>query len=187
MTTGAPLYLVTACSSAEEFVAAFRRYRDRIGLFVPIAAPIGAGKRGRIAITLADGGVMLEGEVEIMQSSPRPSALYGRVGMTLRFVAADEPSKQLLEELEKARIAMKPGQVTVAPRPAMVPAEPRPVVPPIAGKIDAANALAECVAIGDIYALKGGLTAVLGVPVVGSEPAPKSDKLVAPRVMKPPS
>ena len=60
-------------------------------------------------------------------------------------------------------------------------------MPPIAGKIDAANALAECVAIGDIYALKGGLTAVLGVPVVGSEPAPKSDKLVAPRVMKPPS
>jgi hypothetical protein len=198
VTTGAPLYLVSACSSAEEFVAAFRRYTDRIGLFVPIATPIGAGKRGRVALTLADGGVMLEGEVEIMQSSSRPSALYGRVGMTLRFVAPDEPSKLLLEELDQQRVVYKPGLVTVAPRPADVPAEPRPEVPAVAGKIDAANALAQCVAIGDVYALKGGLTAVLGVPIVGSGPAApvltpapaataKSEPVVPPRTVKPPS
>ena len=39
VTTGAPIFLVSACASAEEFVAAFRRYADRTGLFIPIAEP----------------------------------------------------------------------------------------------------------------------------------------------------
>ena len=66
MTTGAPIYLVSACSSPEEFVAAFRRYIDRIGLFVPIADPLAAGSDGRIALTLVDGGVMIEGDAEVV-------------------------------------------------------------------------------------------------------------------------
>ena len=104
-----PLYLVSACSSPEQFVAAFRRYIDRIGLFVPIAVPLAAGKRGRIAITLADGGVMLEGDAEIVSSSTRASALYGRVGMTLRFTHPDEPTKVLLEESARAHRAQAGG------------------------------------------------------------------------------
>src|ERR1041385_5617585 len=91
VTTGAPLYLVSACASAEEFVAAFRRYVDRTGLFVPIAEPLPPGRRGRVALTLKDGGVMLGGEIEVASSSPKPSALYGRIGMQLKMVALDEP------------------------------------------------------------------------------------------------
>ncbi len=154
MTTGPPLYLVTACSSPEEFVAAFRRYTDRTGLFVPCASPLPAGKRGRIAVTLRDGSVMIEGEAEIVSSSAKPSALYGRLGMTIRFVEPDDPSKTLLGELERARIALKPVAPTVAPRPAEVPAEPRPVAPAPGGRIDAANALAQTVAIGDVSQLR---------------------------------
>ncbi|HET9990828.1 MAG TPA: hypothetical protein VFQ65_19995, partial [Kofleriaceae bacterium] len=93
MTTGAALYLVSACASAEEFVAAFRRYADRAGLFVPIAEPLPQGRRGRIALTLKDGRILLEGEVEIAAASARPSPLYGRVGMTLKFVEPDGPTK----------------------------------------------------------------------------------------------
>ncbi len=156
MTTGAPLYLVSACASADEFVAAFRRYADRSGLFVPIAEPLPAGRRGRIALALADGRIVLEGEAEITTSSPRPSPLYGRVGMTLKFVEPDEPTKRTLTELEKARLAMRPPPLSVAPRAGDVPAVPRPTPPPLGGRIDAVNALAECVAIGDLATWRDG-------------------------------
>ncbi|CAN5662329.1 hypothetical protein BH11MYX1_BH11MYX1_29710 [soil metagenome] len=149
VTTGASLYLVSACQTAEEFVAAFRRYADRSGLFVPIAEPFPQGGRGRVAIALTDGRIVLEGEAEVAQSSTRPSALYGRVGMTLRFVEPDPATKTTLTELERARLAMKPAPLTAIPRSSDVPATPRPSPPPIGGRIDASNALAECVAIGD--------------------------------------
>jgi hypothetical protein len=156
VTTGAPIYLVSACSSGEEFVAAFRRYADRNGvLFVPISEPLAPGKRGRFAVTLTGGGIMLEGEAEVVSSARTPSVLYGRVGMTLKFIDADEPSKTLLGELEKARLAVKPGPPSVAPRPADLPAAPRPKPPAPAGRIDAVNALAECVVIGDVSKLAG--------------------------------
>jgi len=155
VTTGVPLYLVSACASAEDFVAAFRRYADRAGLFVPIADPLPQGRRGRIAVMLKDGRVMLEGEVEIASSSTKPAPVHGRVGMTLRFIEPDEPSKTVLAELEKARLAMKPQPSSIPPRSSHdVPAEPRPVPPAVGGRIDAANALAECVLIGDAGAMK---------------------------------
>ena len=49
---------------AEEFVAAFRRYADRTGLFVPIAEPLPQGRRGRVALTLKDGRVWYERPAE---------------------------------------------------------------------------------------------------------------------------
>jgi PEGA domain len=158
VTTGAPLYLVSACASAEEFVAAFRRYADRAGLFVPIADPLPQGRRGRIAVTLSDGRIVLEGEIEVATSSARPSPLYGRVGMTLKFVEPDAPTKTTLAELEKARLAMKPPPLSVAPRSPStdVPAQPRPAPPPVGGRIDAANALAETIAIGELAAWRDG-------------------------------
>jgi hypothetical protein len=149
VSAGVPLYLVSACGTAEEFVAAFRRYADRTGLFVPVAEPLPAGRRGRIALALKDGGVMIEGEAEVVASSARPSGIHARVGMTLKWVEPDEPSKTVIAELEKARLAMKPAPPTVPPRPADIPAAPRPVPPAPGGRIDAANALAECVLIGD--------------------------------------
>ena len=152
----APLYLVSACSSAEEFVAAFRRYADRTGIFVPMAEPLPAGKTGRLALTLKDGGVMIEGEAQVITSSPKPQGLHGRAGMTVKFVEPDDLSKTVIGELEKARLAMKPAPPSVPPRPAQVPAEPRPVPPPVGGRIDASNALAECVAVGDVSALRDG-------------------------------
>ncbi len=149
----AGIYLVSACGSAEEFVAAFRRYVDKTGLFIPIASPLPQGKRGRFALTLADGGVMLEGDAEILQSSPK-SPLHGRAGIQLKFLDLDDASKTVLAELEKARLAMKPAPISVPPRQGNVPASPRPTPPAVGGRIDAANALAECVAIGDASKLE---------------------------------
>lgn len=163
--TGAPIYLVSACTSGEEFVAAFRRYADKNGLFVPIREPLAIGRRGRFAVTLRDGGVMIEGKAEIISSARTASILHGRVGMTLRFVVPDEASKIMLGELEKARLAMRPAPPSMAPRPAELPAEPRPVPPPVQGRIDAVNALAECVAIGDPDALgPAAATAAMAAP-----------------------
>ncbi|HEY0194276.1 MAG TPA: hypothetical protein VGC42_24340, partial [Kofleriaceae bacterium] len=148
-----PIYLVSACASGEEFVAAFRRYADKHGLFVPISEPLPVGARARFAVTLKDGGVMLEGEAEVIASAKAPSVLHGRTGMTLRFHEPDEPSKILLGELAMARLAMRPAPPSVAPRPAEVPATPRPTPPAPAGRVDAVNALAECVVIGAIEGL----------------------------------
>jgi hypothetical protein len=156
VTTGASLYLVSACQTADEFVAAFRRYADRSGLFIPIAEPLAPGVRGHIAIALTDGSIVLEGEAEVAQSSTRPSPLHGRIGMTLRFVEPDAATKTTLTELERARLAMKPAPLTAIPRACDVPATPRPAPPPIGGRIDASNALAECVAIGDPTAFRTG-------------------------------
>jgi PEGA domain len=164
--TGAPIYLVSACTSGEEFVAAFRRYADKNGLFVPIGEPLPLGGRGRFAVTLKDGGVMIEGEAEIVSSARTATVLHGRVGMTLRFLEPDEASKTMLAELEKARLAMRPAPPSVAPRPAEIPAEPRPVPPPVAGRIDAVNALAECVSIGDLGALGPAAAAAAAAVVV---------------------
>ncbi len=154
MTTGVPIYLVSACASGEEFISAFRRYADRNGVvFVPIAQPLAPGRKGRFALTLKDGGVMVEGVAEVVSSARTPSVLYGRVGMTLKFTEPDEPSKTTLGELEKARLAMKPAPPSIAARPAEVPAEPRPTPPAPGGRVDAVNALAECVVIGDLSTL----------------------------------
>ncbi|MBA3391260.1 MAG: PEGA domain-containing protein [Deltaproteobacteria bacterium] len=161
MTTGVPIYLVSACVSGEEFVAAFRRYADRNGLFVPIAQPIPAGLRGRFAVTLTTGGVMLEGDAEIVSSGTSPSVLHGRTGMTLRFLDPDIKTKTVLGELEAARLARQPGPPSVPPRPADVPPQPRPVPPAPSGRIDANTALAECVAIGDVEALEAAVAAPL--------------------------
>jgi hypothetical protein len=147
--TGAPLYLVSACTSGEEFVAAFRRYADKNGLFIPIGEPLQIGRRARFAVTLRDGGVMIEGCAEVISSARTASVLHGRVGMTLRFLEPDEASQTTLGELERARLAMRPAPPSIPPRPAEIPAEPRPVPPPVQGRIDAVNALAQCVAIGD--------------------------------------
>src|ERR1051325_7379079 len=105
---GAPIYLVSACATGDEFVAAFRRYADKNGLFIPIAEPLRLGRRARFAGPLRAGGVMIEGDAEVTSSAWTASVLHGRVGMTLRFLEPDEASQTTLGELERARLAMKP-------------------------------------------------------------------------------
>jgi len=128
--------------------------------------------------------VLLEGEAEILQSSTKPTILHGRPGMTIKFIESDDQSKAVMTELEKARLAIKPAPTTLAPRPASVPGEPRPVPPPVGGRIDAQNALAECVVIGDVAVLRdtarttndgsGSRLVVPSIPSVGAPPRPKT-------------
>lgn len=177
MTAGVSIYLVSACSTGEEFVAAFRRYADRGSLFVPIADPIPAGRRGRFALTLANGGVLVEGDAEVISSSKVPSVLHGRVGMTIRFGELDDRSKTVLIELEKARLVAKPPAPSVSPRVVELPDGPRPKPPATSVRLDASVALAECTALGDLEALEKTIAAppkagpkfvVPSVPPVGA-------------------
>lgn len=179
----APIYLVSACSSGDEFVAAFRRYCDKNGLFVPIGDPLAIGRRAWFAVTLADGGVMIEGEAEVVNSARIASVVHGRVGMTLKFLEPDEASKTTLAELERARLAMKPAPPSVPPRPAAIPAEPRPVPPKPQGRIDAVNALAECVAIGDPEPRPAAAPAPAPTPVAAKPAAKIAVPAIPPRAV----
>lgn len=144
------------CGTPEEFLAAFRRYVDRHGLFVPTATPAPALHAGRFALTLLDGRILIEGDADVASSSPRPSALYGRTGMILRFTSVDAQSQEVLAALEKAKLSIKSSAVAVT-----LPTRPsrlrEPVVPPVAnttGKIaDRTQSLAECVVVGSLSAL----------------------------------
>lgn len=154
-----PIFLVSMCGTPEEFLAAFRRYVDRHGLFIPTATPAPALHNGRFAITLVDGSVMIEGEAEVASSSPRPSALYGRTGMTLHFTGVDEASKQALAALDKAKLSIKVTSQAAAlvPRPSRLtaPVQHPPARAAGAGA-DKTLALAECVVVGDLAALNPG-------------------------------
>lgn len=172
---GSPIYLVCACASAEEFVAAFRRYADKGGLFVPIAEPLPAGRRGTFALVTATGLVMVAGEAEIVASSRGVSPLYGRVGMTIKFVEPDGPSREVLAELDRARLVTKVSPPAVAVPTIALPDGPRPTVPTASGRIDAANALAETVAIGDVAGLRDAAPPKLGpkfvIPTIPTTPS----------------
>lgn len=191
MTAGVSIYLVSACSTGEEFVAAFRRYADRGSLFVPMSEPIPAGRRGRFALTLAGGGVLVEGDAEVISSSKIPSMLHGRVGMTIRFGDLDDNSKTVLIELEKARLVAKPPAPSISPRVVELPSGPRPKVPAVSVRIDASVALAECTALGDLEALEistaappkaGPKFVVPSVPPVGApRPATPTGAVPGPR------
>ncbi|HEY4055272.1 MAG TPA: PEGA domain-containing protein [Kofleriaceae bacterium] len=145
-------------------------------IFVPLAEPLPAGRRGRFAVTLVDGGVMLEGQAEVVSSAKTPSVVHGRVGMTIKFVAPDDDSKKLLGELEKARLALKPAAPSVAPRPVELPSDVRPKPPAPGGRVDSMNALAECVVLGDIGSLSRDSepaipSAAVGKPSSGPVPS----------------
>lgn len=154
-----PIFLVSMCGTPEEFLAAFRRYVDRHGLFIPTATPAPALHSGRFAITLLDGRILVEGEAEVASSSPRPSALYGRTGMTLHFTSVDDASKQTLAALEKAKLSIKVTSQAAGldPRPSRLsqPVE-HPPVKMAGGAADKTLALAECVVVGDLGALSAG-------------------------------
>lgn len=154
-----PIFLVSMCGTPEEFLAAFRRYVDRHGLFIPTATPAPALHSGRFAITLLDGRILVEGEAEVASSSPRPSALYGRTGMTLHFTSVDDASKQTLAALEKAKLSIKVTSQAAGlePRPSRLsqPVE-HPPVKMAGGAADKTLTLAECVVVGDLGALSAG-------------------------------
>jgi hypothetical protein len=110
-------YLTSACDTADEFVAAFRRYAEKTMLFVPTQTPLANGTRARIAIALADGSVMLEGEIEVVGSTTRAVGLHGRAGMSVRFIELDDTSRQVLDQLVRARLTSRPVPLPTHLRP----------------------------------------------------------------------
>ncbi len=180
------LWLVSVSASVLDFVSAFRRYADRQGIFVPTAEPLAAGKRGRIALTLADGQIMIEGEAEVVSSTPRPGGLHGRAGMTLRFSDLDEDSKLVIAHLEKARFASKVTSVpdNVRARPGRLPANtPTPAIDPTEKVFEPTQALARCLVVGNRDALADNARpkSATDAPSAGA----KSGKFVMPSIPSP--
>jgi hypothetical protein len=110
-------YLTSACRTADEFVAAFRRYAERTMLFVPTQTPLPNGTRAHIAVALSDGSVMLEGEIEVVGSTTRAVGLHGRAGMSLRFIELDDTSRQVLDQLVRSRLTSRPVPLPTHLRP----------------------------------------------------------------------
>ncbi|MCE9572487.1 MAG: hypothetical protein K8W52_04965, partial [Deltaproteobacteria bacterium] len=153
---GGSYFLVSGCSSADDFVAAFRTFADRGSLFVPTAHPLPVGTHAHIAVCLADGGVMIEGDAEVTSSSARAVGLHARPGMAVRFIKLDDTSKQVMDQLVRARLSARsvplPTHLRPKPRPGTVPeaspaltARPRPTVIGVAvAPPDAGASPAEC-------------------------------------------
>ncbi len=187
------LWLVSVSASVLDFVSAFRRYADRQGIFIPTSEPLTAGKRGRIAITLADGQIMIEGDAEVVNSTARPGGLHGRAGMTLRFSDLDEDSKLVIAQLEKARFATKVTTVpdNIRARPARMPAgTPTPTINPDEKIIDPAQALALCIIVGNRDALSDSSSrprSITDAPsaAVKAIAGPGSGKFVMPSIPSP--
>jgi hypothetical protein len=188
------LWLVSVSASAVDFLSAFRRYADRQGIFVPTADPLAVGKRGRIAITLADGQIMIEGTADVVSSSAKPAGLHGRSGMTLRFSDLDDDSKQVIAHLEKLRFASKVSTLPddVRARPSRLPAgvEVAPAVDKSEKVIDPMQAFARCIVVGNRDALVDGArpksitdapsaSAKFSVPAIPAIAAPSKSQPIA--------
>jgi hypothetical protein len=143
---GERVCVVSGCTSIEEFVAAFRKHAQRDDLFVPTRTPLAVGSRGRLAVTLRDGSVVLEGQVTVVSTAQDKK----RKGMTLRFSVLDAESRALLDHLDRERFRAKPTRL-----PGTLRARPGPEVgdapaprPQRTTGVDGASALAECVVVG---------------------------------------
>jgi hypothetical protein len=111
-------YLVSQCSSPEEFVGAFRRYAGKESLFIPTSAPLAVGRRGYMAVALGDGSIMIDGTAEVISASTGASGLHGRVGMTVRFMDLDDHGREVLTLLTKSRAMTRPAALPhVQPKP----------------------------------------------------------------------
>jgi hypothetical protein len=187
---GGSYYLVSQCSSAEEFVTSFRRYAENESLFIPTGEPLGVGLRGQFAVTLGDGQVMLEGKGEVTSASVRGAGLHGRAGMTIRFSDLDSLGRELLIHLARSRALSRPVPLppTLKPRPlpGSVPsakiaeARSRPRRSIATGPLDASAVMAEC-AIVPLDAPPPALVGDSAVPtrtegsVSGPLPKPRTD------------
>ncbi len=163
------VYLVSGCGTIDEFVAAFRRYADRVGLFVPTATPLAVARRLRLGLTLRDGQVVIEGDAEVITASTRPSGLHGRPGMTIRITGLDADSQAVWTHLEKARFAPAEPPATplrARPGPTLPNLEPPPAVPS-----KDPSALAACWIHGDPTAAAPAPGPAPGPAAAGAGPA----------------
>jgi hypothetical protein len=145
-----PLWLISVCETEIEFVAAFRKYADKMDLFVPMATALPIGTRAVMAITLSAGQIMIEGDAEVVNDSAKT---HGRSGITIRFIFLDEASQEVMDELAMMRgIATANIATNVQARPARIKepfAQPRVNVLEQATLADPALARATCILVSN--------------------------------------
>jgi hypothetical protein len=129
------VYLVSGCASLDDVVNAFRRHASLGTLFVPTPTPIRTMTRRRFALALRDGGIVIEGEGEVITETGS--------GMTIRFFDLDTDSAAMLSHLERVRFA---ARVPDMPPHLTVRVGPSDLVPPIG------DDMAVCAVIGRLPA-----------------------------------
>lgn len=174
---------MSRCSTAEEFQNAFRRYAEPTALFIPTHKPFASADTAYLHVCLKTGEILLEGEIEVRSSVDRVAGLYGRPGMTVRFVSPDAPNKEMLTHLVRARTMLKPvplpSHLTARPSleslnkaavAALSPVPPSSVTDPVLQ-------LAECALVDtqghELGAFAGSeFTSTKMTPIVPVEPRP---------------
>ncbi len=109
------LRIVTRCSTLDEFFVTFGAFADESSLFIVTNKPRALGLVQPFVIQLKDGATIMRGEVEVIQSTADGQGPEGRNGMRLKFLQADEATREVLRRLlehadVKRSIAPPPGE-----------------------------------------------------------------------------
>lgn len=105
------LRIVTRCSTVDEFFATFGAFADESSLFIVTNKPRALGLVQPFVIQLKDGTTIMRGEVEVILSTTDGRGPEGRNGMRLKFLQADEGTREVLRRLlehSKAKRSMAP-------------------------------------------------------------------------------
>lgn len=125
------LRIVTRCGTIDEFFATFGGFADESSLFIVTNKPRALGLVQPFVIQLKDGTSIMRGEVEVVQSTTDGAGPEGRNGMRLKFLQADDGTREVLRRLldyahGKRSMAPPPGVPSVAPpgAPSFAPGAP---------------------------------------------------------------
>ena len=64
-------------------------------MFVPTQTPFASADTAFLYVCLNSGEILIEGDIEVRSSVDRVAGLYGRPGMTVRFIAPSATNKEL--------------------------------------------------------------------------------------------
>ncbi len=81
----------------------FRSFVHHDHVFVPTIDGLAPGRKGRMAITLADGTEVVVGDAEVLSSSAVPQGPHQRPGIRLRFATLDPAARETMAKLERSR------------------------------------------------------------------------------------
>ncbi|MGZ3429585.1 MAG: hypothetical protein ACXVCV_23200, partial [Polyangia bacterium] len=105
------------------FVSKYSRFikDDRIFIFTKSSQP--PGTRVRFALELSDGQPLINGEGTVTRIRPDSGDITKPPGMELKFVPTDEPSRQLVERMLRAREGTGQFTAVQTPPPPRIPGQ----------------------------------------------------------------
>jgi Tfp pilus assembly protein PilZ len=131
--------VLTRCSSAEQFVAAFRRFSTDTSIFVPTADQRDVGTPVELSMRLADDTVVLAATGEIACCHATAESSFGKPGIEIAIRELTPDSKVIFEHMRAMPVAAPQDddtapievreQPSTATTPGVAPLVPAPHVP----------------------------------------------------------